>query len=229
MVQGHVRVGLGDLGHHLAPQDGGGEHVGLVDGGDPGLAHPGRFKRYLGDALDLEAVVHLGVEGLLGGAFPFTPLGLAEIDAAGQLAYAGDVEAAIGDVGTQRGELLQTGVDAGRAQVAEQFEVGTQGQQGTALRLIVGRQVLPLGATHRSEQHRIGRFAAFDRALGQRCAVVVDGDAADVVTVIVEGEAEFGLHLFQYLDGLCHHFRANAVTRQYCDPITAHTLSVLIV
>ena len=43
-----------------------------------------------------------------------------------------------------------------------------------------------------------------------------------------EGEAEFGLHLFQYLDGLGHHFRANAVSRQYCDPITAHTLSVLM-
>ena len=59
--------------------------------------------------------------------------------------------------------------------------------------------------------------------------MVVDGDATDVVAIIVEGEAEFGLYLFQYLDGLGHHFRANAVPRQYCDPITAHTLSVLIV
>ena len=113
--------------HHLAPQYGGGEHVGLVDGGHFAAAHPGRFERYLGDALDLEAMVDLGVERLLGGTFPFAPLGLAEVDAAGQLAHAGDVEAAIRDVGTQGGELLQTGVDTGRTQVAEQFEVGTQG------------------------------------------------------------------------------------------------------
>ncbi len=101
MVQRHVRVGFGDFGHHLAPQNGGGEHVGLVDGGDLATAHTSRFERYLGDALDFEAVVHLGVECLLVRSFSLASLGLAEVDAAGQLTHTGDVKTAIGDIGAQ--------------------------------------------------------------------------------------------------------------------------------
>lgn len=73
----------------------------------------------------------------------FAAFRLAEVDAAGQFAYAENVEAVSSDVGAQRAELFQPLIQFGRAQVAEQFKVFTQRQQRATLWLFRRRQVLP--------------------------------------------------------------------------------------
>ncbi|MNT00046.1 hypothetical protein D3C72_1344630 [compost metagenome] len=93
-------------------------------------------------------MIDLGVESALLHTLAFTAFRLAEVDTTGQFTYAQNIETAGGDVGRQRAELFQPLIQASRAQVAEQFEVLAQGQQGTAFRLFCRRQVFPFRATY---------------------------------------------------------------------------------
>ena len=164
VVQGHVRVGLGDLGHHLAPQDGGGEHVGLVDGvtldlrtrpiqplswrcarsrsgGTPRCRRPSRWPS------------------------PSRPLAGRNRMPPVSLAHAGDVQTAIGRC---RHAVGRTAPDRCRCGGALQNSLKWARRGSRAPRS--GRSLggrCSTRATHRSEQHRIGRFAAFDRAWGK--------------------------------------------------------------
>ena len=133
-----------------------GEHVGELDVGEAGAcvavttsfqstpdfitlrfsieqtrfaAHPRHLEGDGGDALDLEGVVDLGVDGaLLAVAEVGDRLRLAEVDAAGQLADDQDVEP-LDELALQRGEVGERVEALGRAQVGEEPEVLAQPQQ----------------------------------------------------------------------------------------------------
>lgn len=105
----------------------------------------------------------------------FAAFRLAEVDAAGQFAYAENVEAVSSDVGAQRAELFQPLIQFGRAQVAEQFKVFTQRQQRATLWLFRRRQVLPFRTADGAEQDRIRLLASGDGRLRQGSSLTVDG------------------------------------------------------
>ena len=84
MEQFHVRIIPGNLNHRLAPQQGIGQHVGLVHAGDA-LAAPSRgLERHFGDAHHLALVVAHGIHDDFVVPLLFAETGLAEVQAAGQ-------------------------------------------------------------------------------------------------------------------------------------------------
>ncbi len=107
-------------------------------------------------------------------------------------------------------------VGAHRAQVGEQAQRLADGQQAL-FRAHLGVGVGPLGPADSAEQHGVGFAAGFERGGRQWLAMLVDGDAADVVF----GESEVMAEARG--DGLEHVHRgdgdlgADAVTRQYDD------------
>ncbi len=93
----------------------------------------------------------------------------------------------------------------------------TQRQQGAALRLGGGRQMLPLRAADGAEQNRVGLLAAGNGGGRQRFAVTIDGDAADVIFAGGNPHIKALANGVQDFHGLRHHFRADAVAWQYRD------------
>jgi hypothetical protein len=119
-------VGLGD---HLVPEHAGLHDVALFHRADFVAAGAGQLEGDAGDALDLVGVIDLRVDGaLLAVAEIDDFLGLAEIDAAGQLAHDQDIEA-LDQFRLQRGGIGQRRVADRRAQIGEQRHVLAQAQQ----------------------------------------------------------------------------------------------------
>ena len=216
VVQGDIRVFLGDLDDHLPPEHHGGQHIGLVHRGDELAAQPSGVKGAAGDALDLPAVVDHGVVGFFGGAGTFPALGLAEVDVAGELAHAEDVKAVPHDIGAQGAGRSQGFEDLGRAEVAEELEMFSKRQQGGALRLLGRGQGFPFGAAHRAEEDGVAGLAHGKGRGGQGLAVVIDGAAAHIRVFVGKAETEFLLGRVQNLDRFPHDFRADAVAGQDC-------------
>ena|SRR5690606_17724387 len=102
----------------------------------------------MSDTFNFKTVIHLGIKRFLMLTAAFAAFWLPEVDPAGQLTHAENVETVGGDIGAQRAELFQPRVQLRGTQVAEQFEVFTQRQQRAALWLLCWRQVFPLRATH---------------------------------------------------------------------------------
>lgn len=183
----HVEVGerdigvfLGDLDHRLTPQDGVGEHVGLVHAGDVFATELGGFEGDVGDAHDLALFINHGVNDLdvairKGGA----ALGLAEIETPCQLAHAEHIEAAFDEVRPHGAGGGEGRVANARAEVCKKAEVLADGQQSAALGLLIGRQVLPFRATYGAEEDGIARLAGGDGLSGQGLAGGVNGGTAD--------------------------------------------------
>ena len=150
-------------------------------------------------------------------AAAFTTFRLAEVDTAGQLAHAQNIETFRGDIGAQRTKSFQPLVERGGTQVAEQFEMLAQRQQRATLRLRGGRQMLPFGAADRAEKDGVGLLAACDGGGRQRFAVAVDGDAANVILAGGNAHIKAVTNGVQHFHGLRHDFGADAVAGQYCD------------
>ena len=116
-------------GDHLAPEHAGLHHVALVRRGHLVAALAREIEGDAADALDFEGVVDLGVDAaLLAVAEIDDLLGLAEIDAAGQLAHDHDVEA-LDDFALERGGVGERGVADRRAQIGVEPEILAQPQQ----------------------------------------------------------------------------------------------------
>ncbi len=213
----HVGILRGDGLDRLAPEQAGLEHVGLVDDGDELAAQTRGLEADVGDALDLVRVVDHRVDGALAGRDALRALGIAEIDAAGQLAHDEDVEAAGDQFRLDRRGVHEAGITAGRAQVGVEAEMLAQRQQCGAFRLLVGRQVLPLGAADGAEENRLRVTAALQRVLGQRVAELVDGGAADGVFLRLDVEAKFLRGRVQEIETDGHYFRPDAVAGQHGD------------
>ena len=185
----NLRIVLCNLCNHLAPEDGALKDVGLVDGGDLLLALHGRLEGDPRNALDLIAVVDLGIVGNLLRAASLASLGLAEVDSAGELPYDDHVEAVLGDVGAERGEGAEAVINPCGAEVAEQLEVAAQRQERAALGPLVGGKLVPLRAADRAEEDRVRLLAGPEGILGKRRSGEIDGCAADRLLGEAEGNA----------------------------------------
>ncbi len=119
VLEGDVGVVLCDLGDGGAPELGDLEDVGLVDGGDLLAALAGEFEGYASYADDLFAGVAHGVDGFVGVTIP--PAGLAEVEAAEQLADEEDVDV-FGDFGAQGRAGGKGSVGDGGTQIGEASE-----------------------------------------------------------------------------------------------------------
>ena len=90
----------------------------------------------------------------------------------------------------------------------------SQGQKGSALRLLIRWQPLPLGTAHRTKQDRVALFAKRQRLGGQRIPRLIDGCATH------EGFAQIETKLFKFRallkngDRLSHDFGSDTVTGQ---------------
>ncbi len=171
--------------------------------------------RDFGDALDLAGLVNHRVDRLTvavlerGGG-----LGLAEINAAGQLADAHDVDA-VGDAfDLQRRRVDQFGIKQTGAEVGEKVEGLAQRQQGGAFRLFLGRQFFPLRAADRTKQDRVRLPAERERGVGQGLAVAVDARSADLGDLVMKREALLAGHVGEHAQGLGHHFGTDVVSWQ---------------
>ena len=134
----------------------------------------------------------------------------AEVQPAGQLAHDDDVHA------LQFLRLQRRGIDQRRmhfhgAQIRKDLQAFAQGQQA-ALGSIFGFGIIPLGAAHCAEQHRIRLLARLQRFVGQRRTVRIDRAAAHQMRFVLKRVAEFLRDDIQHAHGFSHHFRADAIT-----------------
>ena len=216
VVELHVAVTLlvADARHHLAPQLGGFQHVGLVHRGHPAPPAAGGVEGHPGDAFDLRSGVDQGVDapfaavGLGGDA-----LGVPEVDAAGQFAHDHEVRP-LHHLGLEGRGPRQRREQLDRPQVGEQPQLLAQRQQGP-LRTDGVVQPVPLGSAHGSQHHRVAGLGHGQDIIGQGFPVGIDGRAAHQPLLHVDGEAENIAHLAQHRHGLRHHFRADAVARKH--------------
>ena len=221
MLERHVGIAGGHFLDRLAPEAGGGEHVGLVDGRHVRAASAGDLEGELRDALHFGAAVGFGVERALGVALAFAALRTPEVDAAREFAHADHVEALFRNVAAQGREALEAGVEAGRAQVAEELVALSQGKKRAHFGTGLVRERVPLRAAHGAEQDGVGLVAGFDGFVGQRPAAGVDGGAAHEALLAGDREAESlrgGVH---DLEGFGHDFGADAVAGEDGDVMCA--------
>ncbi len=134
---GDVGVVLGEFVDGGAPELRDLEDVGLVDGGELLAALAGELEGDAGDADDLVAGVAHGVDGLAGSLVP--PAGLAEVEAAEELADEEDVDA-FGDLGAEGRVGGEGGVGDGGAEVGEAAELLADLQEA-GLGALVGGEV----------------------------------------------------------------------------------------
>jgi hypothetical protein len=112
------------LRHGPSPQDRCLQDVGLVDGAEPALAGAGRLDGRAGDPLDLALAVDHGVDRLqVAVRERGRLLGLAEVQAARQLAYAHDVDPVGDALVLDRGGGLELLVEETGPDVREEREV----------------------------------------------------------------------------------------------------------
>ena len=141
------------LGHDLAPEDGSFEDVGLVDGADALAACVCGVDGDLGDALDLAGLVDHGVDGLLFAVFERGGrLRLAEVDAAGELADADDVDTGRDALFLERGGVGEFWVEKAGADVGVERVGLADREQGRALGLFLGRKCFPFWAADGAEK-----------------------------------------------------------------------------
>ncbi len=220
VCQRHVRVLLGDFDHRFAPEDGVGEHIGLVHAGDVLAAKLRGLEGDVGDAHDLALLVNHGVDdldvaiGQCGAA-----LRLAEVHAAGQFTHAEHVKAALDEVGTNGRGTGERGIADAGAQIGEEAEVLANGQECTALGLLIRRELFPLRAADGAEEDGVAGFAGFDGFFRQRLAHGVDGGTTDEFVVIVEREAGTAGDGVEDAKGLGHDFWADAVAGEDCEVV----------
>ena len=194
--------------HGLAPKAAGGQHIGLVDRGQPSAAAARRLERDARHALHF-----LGAIGAFVGCVRIAFLPFAEIDAAGQLAHDQQIDARR-TVGLQRGEILQPveqrdgpqiGIGAQRLAQAQQTGFGARAA------------LIPFRPADCAQQNGIGPFAAGARGIRKRIAMMVDGDAAKVMRCKLQVETEARIRRFQHRARGGSDFGADAVTGQQDD------------
>ena len=163
------------------------------------------------DALDLIGVVDLGIDGaLLAVAEIGDGLGLAEIDAAGELAHDDDVEA-FDRLALQAGGIRQRRIADGGAEVGEQSEILAQAQQaGFGAHLV--RHRIPFRAADRAEDDGVGGQRLGHVALGDRHLVGVIGRAADQAGIGLEFGDPGRIEPIDQPLHLAHHLGADTVT-----------------
>ena len=95
--------------------------------------------------------------------------------------------------------------------------MSTQGQQRSALRLLIGRKFFPLRSADAAEENGVALFACGDGFSRQRLALGVNGCASDELFVKFKFDTGLGFDFAKHLDGFSHDFRSDAVTGEHCD------------
>ena len=202
-----------DPGHDLAPQLRGLEHVGLVHRGHAPSPPARGVEGHPGDPLDLRCGIDQGVDAAFGPVRPGRhPLGLPEVDAAGQFPDHHQV-GPFHHLGLESGSLRQGREQLHRPQVGEQAQLPAQGEQrplGTDG--IV--QSVPLGSAHGAQDHRVAGLGQREDLVGQGPSVGVDGSSPHQPLLDLHREAEEVRGLPQHRHGFRHHFRTDAVARK---------------
>ena len=171
MVERDIGIEPATCSTRVAPQPRRRQHVGLVDRGDLLAALARRREGDMGDPLDLVP----GIDAQVGRIIVAIVL-LAEIGAAGELAHHQYVGAGA-DMLLQRRKMLEAAQHARRPQVREQAEPGAELEQAGFGPLLA---LVPLRPADRAGQDRVRALAGVERLGGQRHAVPVDGDAAEI-------------------------------------------------
>ena len=198
--------------HGLAPYAAGLEDVRLVYRADLLVALHRHLESAAADALDLvHRVVHVVRAGLAPALVALAAVMLAEVNVAGQLAADENVEAVADDFRLDRAGISERLVHLRRAQVDEQAQCGAQTEQ-RLLRTLFTRNLVPLRAADRAEQHGIRVLADLDGLIGQRDAVLVDRAAACEDLLEIELVAELLADLIEHEHSLGYDLRADAVT-----------------
>ena len=216
---GHVGILFCQAVHHLPPQAGGLQHVGLVHAGDLFIAHPGQLKGAAANALDLHLGIGHAVGGLDAPVRGLIPLPLAEVHAAGELPDDHQVDALLGGLLLQGAGPGHGGAQGGGTQIGVQPQVLADGQQGGLGPLSGVAGVAPLGTAHRAQQHRVAGLALLLRAVGIGLAHGVDGATAHHHVYKLKAVAELGAHGLHDLDRLAHHLGADTVAPDQRDLI----------
>ena len=198
------------LPDHLVPEHAGLHHVALLHRGHLVAALLRQLEGDAADALDLVGVVDLGVDGaLLAVAEIGDGLGLAEIDAAGELAQDDDVES-VDHLALERRGFGQRRIADRRPDVGEQAEVLAQPQQPRLRPHVVGHGV-PFRPADRAEDHRIGGVRLGHGGVGDRHLVGVVAAAADQRLLGLERAHAVAVHPGDQFLHLGHHLGADAV------------------
>ena len=196
MVEFHARKVRVDFGDDIAPQLRHFQHVGLVHGGDLVAALDGEIERHASNADDLPLVVDVRIDAPATAVIEGDAARFAEVDAAGEFADDQNVQPGH-QFRFQRRRRGQWREQHRRTQIGEEIETGTQTQQAL-LGPLFHRQIVPLRPANRTEQHSIGPSCCLQGLRRQRRAVGVDGTAAHIGAVELEGNiqgAENALHV----------------------------------
>ncbi|MPM77111.1 hypothetical protein SDC9_124111 [bioreactor metagenome] len=196
--------------HHGAPQAGGFEHVCLVDAGDLFAAQTGQLKGPAADALDFLFGIGHQVGGLFSPVLGLIAIPLAEVDAAGKLAHHHQVDALFSGLLFQGAGVDEGGTQCGGTEIGVKPQVLADGQQAL-FRAQGGGQIVPFGAAHRAQQHRVAGSAQRGGSLGIGGSGGVDGAAAQQHIGVGEAVTKFLAHRVQHPDGLGNHLGADTV------------------
>ena len=175
------------------------------------------------DALDLVGIVDLRIDGaLLAVAEVGDGLGLAEIDAAGELAQNDDVEPfdrlALGARGVGEKRVTDRRPDIGK-----QTKVLAQAKETRFRPHLVGH-VVPFRPADGAKMTASAAWAfAMVSSVMATAVGVVRGAADQPLLGCESGDARFGQEAEQTLD-LGHHFRADAVAREKKELVGGHDL-----
>ncbi len=169
------------------------------------------------NTFDFAFAVDHGVDGDGFAIFLVGAFGLSEVEASGEFAHAEDVKSA-GDEGFFDGRRVgELGVAEGGPEVCEKAEMLSEGEQGRAFGLFVGRKGFPFGSADGSEQDGVGVFADVEGLFREGLSVDVDGDPADAGFGGFEGEPELGTGDFENAQRFGHDFRSDSVTGENSD------------
>ena len=218
------RVVLGDGARDFVPEDAGLHDVLLVGRVELLAAGAGEVEGDAADAVDLVGLVDLGVDGaLLAVAEIGDLLGLAEIDAAGELADDQDVEA-FDDLALERRGIGERGVADRGTEVGEELQVLAEAEEAGFGAHLVGDAV-PLGAADRAEDDGVGTERLLHVLLGDRGAVLVVGAAADETGLELEVGKLLAVEPGDELFDLGHDLGADAVAGEEEERLACHSLS----
>ena len=128
VIQLDVGILLPDLAHHLAPQAGAIQDVGLVHGSHFAAARARQLKSHARDALDFGLAVAHGVDGHAIARSALRAARLSEVDASQQFPHDQDIGAAH-HIRPQRRRIFQAGKAQRRPQIGKHSQFAPQPQQ----------------------------------------------------------------------------------------------------
>ena len=211
IFQFDIGILRGELAADLAPQPGGGNHIGFIHQRQFFAASPGQPESQVQDTLDLLARIDTGIVRRI--AVFAASLRTAEIHAAGQLTHANEI-GPLDNFGLERRTPGQRIEHRQRTKVRKKSERLAHTEQslfGTHLRR---RIVIVFGIADGTEQDHIRRFAHGVRFGRIRVARRVDRTSADQRLAVFELMAVLSSDAVEHLHRLAHDLGADAVSRQ---------------